>query len=424
MDMKVLFDVPDNIVAGLATGRLVRNGGVIQTAPGSESGGNVVAWLREISSSPVANQELMGQSPSQAMQFLQMAGSVSSILNLGATVGFGIAALSRFKKMDKKLDRVIEDIERLQWTVELGFASMLSILEKIDFFQEVELLGEIKSAMSMAWSAQFFEPGSSKREQQMLNVLNKVSSVFEKYLLITQSEIESTILNLGNQTSSQRVQIDAKTINTVKRLRTTVFLANFQSEVMAEIENLRGAADFCEQQHKALKHMVDGIGYAFLRGNKDSESLAIYPALMNVELKDLVPASRIGRWAVMFDTEAPNGVYDVMEYLRDYLEQLEKSVEKSVENFIRGNNIFQRRIMLKMSGNSPCMQISRQDHLLSQFLDHVEGACSDIERFSGRAAEYNWARLNNKNLTEYRKMLEIDSADEDDDKKLAIILPG
>ena len=110
--MQLTFDVPPKIRDGLALGEYYRTGGVIRDAA-EHTGGQIVMHLREISATPLSN--------SQFPNFLGMAGNVCSVLNLGATVAFGVAILHKLGKMDKKLNLILDNIDKLQWTVDMGF---------------------------------------------------------------------------------------------------------------------------------------------------------------------------------------------------------------------------------------------------------------------------------------------------------------
>src|SRR5205807_2380603 len=137
MKLEPMFNLPDKIVGGLVKGEVVRHGGVLHqvAAAGSSAGkvvawmgeagssaGKVVAWMREAHSAPVVPASL-ALGLNQVGSLLGLVGSVSSVLNLGATIGFGAAALRKFAQIEKRLHEIEGKIDRLQWTIELGFAN-------------------------------------------------------------------------------------------------------------------------------------------------------------------------------------------------------------------------------------------------------------------------------------------------------------
>lgn len=108
MALKVYYEIPPTLRAGLASGELIRRGGVVQWAPGTNKAGQVCAWLRETTLTPQAPEVLGRPLVGKAAELMRFAGNAISILNLGATVGFGIATLRKLGKMDSKLDALLE----------------------------------------------------------------------------------------------------------------------------------------------------------------------------------------------------------------------------------------------------------------------------------------------------------------------------
>jgi len=190
--------LPPDAEAGLATGSMMRIGGVIRHSKGSPPGGQIAYLLKDLSPIPRALGENI---PS----ILNMVGSVTSIINLGATVGFGIATLNKLGKMDSKLDglhgklrgidskldemhgdlkgmdvklnrivagmkHIFSSIENIQWSVDLGFAYTFTFLsqleEKLDnihFHLEAGLIAELVNAAEQGWMAQKKEPGPDRK---------------------------------------------------------------------------------------------------------------------------------------------------------------------------------------------------------------------------------------------------------------------
>lgn len=77
-NVTVNFGLPEHVAAKLVTGEYTRVGGVIRDAQG-----RVTCWLRETSPFPLSPYEISTHLPSNVPQILDLAGSVSSVLNLG-----------------------------------------------------------------------------------------------------------------------------------------------------------------------------------------------------------------------------------------------------------------------------------------------------------------------------------------------------
>lgn len=97
--------MPVKIAGGVATGSLKRLGSVVREA----GSGQIVTHLREAALQP---QRLVGPS-----EMLLGFGAVSSIINLGATVAFGVATLHKLNKIDAKLERMEDSLGRIEGTV-------------------------------------------------------------------------------------------------------------------------------------------------------------------------------------------------------------------------------------------------------------------------------------------------------------------
>ena len=127
----IVLDIPDEVIAKLATGEYKRVGGVIQ-----DKDGRIVMWLKEGCLSPSSPKELPTGLPSNMGDMLKLTGAAASILNLGATIAFGMETLSRLEKIDGKLDIIVEKldelgrkIDKIQWSVDIGFANTFQSLE-------------------------------------------------------------------------------------------------------------------------------------------------------------------------------------------------------------------------------------------------------------------------------------------------------
>ena len=109
--IEVLFEVPKEIAAGLASGTMVRRGGVIQS-----TGGEVIAWLRESPELARGASTLSGPVLGQ-LQSLRMA---TGVLAAGQVLSLGFAVVSfavlnhKLNVLGEKMDRVLADLAQLK----------------------------------------------------------------------------------------------------------------------------------------------------------------------------------------------------------------------------------------------------------------------------------------------------------------------
>jgi hypothetical protein len=109
--IEVLFEVPKEIAKGLASGTMIRRGGVIQS-----TGGEVVAWLREspefARGASTLSAPVLGQ-----LQSLQMA---TGVLAAGQVLTLGFAVVSfavlnhKLNVLGSKMDGVLADLAQLK----------------------------------------------------------------------------------------------------------------------------------------------------------------------------------------------------------------------------------------------------------------------------------------------------------------------
>lgn len=118
--IEVVFDVPPEIARGLASGEMIRRGGVIQRAAGTAKG-EVVAWLRELGTL-LAEKGSVASPVAEQLKTLQMA---TSALGVGQALTLGFSALSfailnrKLTALSVKVDGVLEELtalkEELAW---------------------------------------------------------------------------------------------------------------------------------------------------------------------------------------------------------------------------------------------------------------------------------------------------------------------
>jgi hypothetical protein len=114
--IRTTFDLSDKIASGIARNKYVRMGGVVREAAGKR----IVQHLREASTSPQA----LGRVTCGGINSLLKFGNVASILNLGATVAFGIATFRKLDKIDSRLDETDRKLEKVAWTVERVYETL------------------------------------------------------------------------------------------------------------------------------------------------------------------------------------------------------------------------------------------------------------------------------------------------------------
>ena len=418
---EVIFDVPDDIAAGLFRGDLTRIGGVIRRVSGSGPG-QIVSMLREVSNTPLPNKALsLGGFPAGS---LGLVGSVTSILNLGATVGFGIAILNRLGKIDKKIDH-------LQWTVEIGFHTTLGMLQKVIDFQEADIISNAKSAAQLAWSAQLLEPGSHQRSMRIENALSQVMAASEKSNIITIDRMTQTARGLASQPShAKRLRVDEDLICNLKRFRMSCSLVSLKCGVMAESGDMEGAATICKEDSRKLKEVFDAVALAFLRGDPrlteakqksktrvaDSSLLSLlsgtplpqkpstpsYQALLSATWMREISPERVGLWAKRFDPEMENGLPDVIQALRGLPKS--KCQEALNSDFLE-------------LATDPSSKYGK----VLESVDLIDNVYEDVQRLIGNSYEYEYACTNNLSIDSYRSFMRVDDAPKN--KNLALLVP-
>ena len=348
----VNFGLPEQVAAKLVTGEYNRVGGVIQDAQG-----RVACWLRETSPFPLSPDQMSPCLPNNAHQILNMAGSVGSVLNLGATVAFGAATLSKLGEMDGKLNVIVaklgeleRKVDRVQWSVDIGFANTLQSLELLKEYQEIEIAGALNSAAGLAWSCQFLEPGSTQRTMRIEQAFASATQATEKLLLLADREMAKAIdwmrerrkeaasykhepipaitllkqkrererlqREMGGSYQDDHLLAEEKksrgigdfrmedfVIGALQRLRQANAACALSAAISAESGDLDTASFTLEKEHGRLFGLLERIGRSFLA----SKGASVYDALLDGSMKDSMPAGRIDLWARRFDPECGGG---------------------------------------------------------------------------------------------------------------------
>jgi hypothetical protein len=100
------FEIPSEIAKGLANGLYERSGGIVRKVGNKQ----VVAWLREVSGSPL--------NPATILSGLS---GTASILNLGISVmGFAVV-LQKINHLEAQLVKAQQLMEKIDRKIDLGF---------------------------------------------------------------------------------------------------------------------------------------------------------------------------------------------------------------------------------------------------------------------------------------------------------------
>jgi hypothetical protein len=418
METTVVFDIPTEVTAKLATGEYKRVGGVIQ---GND--GQVKMWLKEGGLSPSSPEELSTGLSSKMGEILKLTGAAASILNLGATIAFGMQTLSKLNKIDQKLNIIIEKldeierkIDKVQWSVDIGFANTFQALEYLKKYQEVELAGELNSAVSLAWSCQFLEPESNQRLIRIEQALSKSSGVVEKLLLHTEIEMNKAIEWMRQKRSgSSDFEIDDSVIQALFRFRQTCIACSVNASINAEAgDTYTVSIKLLKDQKKLFNLLYQLVNIGINSSNNES-----YKTLLDKSMLESMPIERIGLWIERFDSE--NTLNNVLEQLRkegfSSNNQLSSQSSYSDDGF---SNIFASSGFFSNISSNSLREIKKPiANNTNIFFDIVDGAYEDLERLKGYSLEYGAMHSMNLSIHEYRKMLQIDELP--DGKKLIFI---
>lgn len=408
MQTEVTFDIPNDIVGKLATGEYERVGGVVR----NKATGEVVMWLREASVSPSSPEQL---SSTFAKNFLSMAGSTASILNLGATIAFGVGTLqklgrieSKLDVMDAKLDEINQKldvviakldelnqrVQKIQWTVDLGFAHTLQALENIKHHQEVQLAGDLNSAASMAWSCQFLEPNSPQRMTRIENAFHTASNVKEKLLLHAEQEMRKAIEWMQNKRLKNfDFNIDDSIITALYRLRQTIAACALSASISAEADDLYTAGNQLAKEQERLLALFQAFSGICLGSHEQ-----VYQILLSKNYQEIMPATRLDMWANRFDPQLA-GLSDVIELLRM------KGFPKDIASTIKTTPVSPQRRVSANSKTNKAVSVNNTP----LFFNLIDGLYEDLQRLCGYEMEYKSASSLGVSIHEYRELLRIDN---------------
>lgn len=417
MKAEVLLDIPDQIAGKLATGVLERVGGVVR----DPATGKVVMWLREASASPIdfRSPPIKGQN-----SLLSLAGNAVSILNLGATVAFGAAALAKLKKIDgeldvmqSKLDQLRQSADKLQWSVDLGFANTLAALGAISQHQEIEIVGDLKSAAKEALSSQFLEPGSHQRITRLEIARSTASKVKERLLLLAQQEMQAASEAIRfKRNSYSGFAFDGSVCKALLRLRQAITASSLCASICAEADSLYAASSMLENEHKNFSSLFRDVAKSSLNSQQTA-----YATLLSPSYSQFMSAFRVDSWARRYD-EKVGGLFDVLDAARFPNTQDNNSWSSPIISMVPFFGSFLGRV----SGNStaapgqwapaPDRWTDKEDRERIQsdqtntraFVDLIDGIDLDLDRLLGYQAEYKAGSSMGLGIHEYREALRID----------------
>ena len=358
----------------------------------------------------------------------------------------------------EKLGELGQRAEKLQWTVELGFIQTLQTLENIKEYQEIELAGDLDSAVNMAWTCQFLAPDSPQRMTRIENAFHTVSKVKAKLLLHTENKMQEAIEWMQKKRSSNfDFSIDDSVITALHRLRQTVVACALSASISAEADDLQAASSNLAKEQKRLFTLLYQL--ASLALSSDARS---YQTLLSEAYQNVMPSSRLNSWINRFDTHLA-GLEDMIELLRikgfssqksttpaeikrffDYSDKLEKeysqlqklhrktllaskniseiqkleSIDESLEKMRDElNDLRPSKIGLFSSLVEGFKDITsgKINSNTSVFFDLVDGIHEDLQRLQGYELEYQTAANFNMSIHEYRDFLRIDEIPENED---------
>jgi hypothetical protein len=147
--LQILFDLPEEIIEGLANGTLKRKGGVIYN-----SNGGVVMWLKETGEAIQSQTSGIPLPPELASQLQSLQGLMGlqiglQALTLGVTVAGFVIIAKKIDAIGRKLDQISDAIEDLadevQWqrTVR-DVERSADLLGALEHAQWAELNGELR----------------------------------------------------------------------------------------------------------------------------------------------------------------------------------------------------------------------------------------------------------------------------------------
>ncbi|MFG6468377.1 hypothetical protein [Roseateles sp. BYS87W] len=408
MQTSVVFDIPTDIAGRIALGQYERVGGVVR----ERATGQVVTWLRETGTS----------GGGKALELLGSVGSAASILNLGATVGFGIATLRKLDKIEGKLDHIsnkLNEIEsriaKLHWTVELGFAQTLHALNQIAEWKEMELSAALSSAANLAWSSQFLEPGSTQRVMRLENALHSANEAKEKLVLLARRETDEAVegIRKSRQTDAG-FNFDSSAATTAIRLRQAVAASALCASISAEANDLLSAAAALKQDYSVLNGLYTTLGLAGI-----GQGLGVVELLGHTSKNGSLSTGRLDSLVRRFRA---NGILDLVD-MRNTIEEKADPSNSGGEHIDAGAALKIAGTIIagvspwpfptKISGGTAKpepIRVSTVSPDAMRFFGMLDQVAEDMDRLNGHSLEYESGALIGASIHEYRQAFCVDDA--------------
>ena len=327
-------------------------------------------------------------------------------MSLGATIGFGVATLRKLAQIEKRLQEIEGKIDRLQWTVELGFANTLHGLEQIAVGQEFEMVANIKSAARLAWEAQWLTPDGPQRAARLENALMLGTQASEQLILRTQHEMERAIDWMKEQRkASLRLDLADSVSAALRRFRQTCLASATRASIQAETASPDSAACGLEQDVERLQPLLKRLGHAFLQGCDPDEKSTdpIYASLLKAHC---IPVSRVELWARRFDPTICS-LAGMLELLRqpDHIARTLKAdvIVLRSSGWMSNQERDRKERDAKIQEKIEDRQRSRAN--LLAFGDNLDGAWEDADRLTGYILEYRAASQLGFSIQRYRDAL-------------------
>ncbi len=379
--------MPENITCGLVQGTLKRTGSVVR----EHLSGRIVAHLREASLAP---QQILPTTQSALLGL----NAVSSFLNLGATIAFGFATISKLNKIDRKLDEIKDHLDKIQWSIDCVYTMARSTwLETVEIRQMLgdSIYAELLTASELAQRAQFLEPNSDRRFQILNEAQSRVTHAFHQIKLYSERAVEKVTGELSKRQYNghwrellQGAKPD-ETLNALRLCRNSIKSASLKGLIGAEAgfidAEIISTGNFVRESEKLLKDFA----YAFFR----PQGLIYYDYFLNpycgIQQQNpskRISGSRLARLASKVDPEA-GSLDNVLELLQreQYRDYHPLNADTKGWNWIEG---------------------------LPEVFFELEAAFEDHDRLSGHLAELEFCSKNKISIHDHRSKCEVNELPE------------
>lgn len=417
--LPVTFDVPHDIIGGLATGDLIRRGGVIQT-----TNGTVRMWLREVGIEPQPSSSFCQSIGEVASRYLGFVGSVASILNLGATVAYGSKICNELADLkaatvenSRKLDDIRNAIGKVQWTLDVGFLHLSQQLDGVKNFWELDLAAQADSVGNLAWSAQMFPPDSQDRKIELGHARAQSSLLVSRLLGLLKRDCEKLSEALSVSDVKQSLGLSSEVVEVVDRARYVCIVLSLDSMIRAESGQPDAAGKMLSKQVNELSSKVTDVCRRFLEGGKEY-NVAAGLSLISKVPKEKLPLRRVARWYEAFQLSSKNDPYKWLEPIRNHFDppQVILATEDRLSDRIH-EDFFGQYVDRHQREKDTRAERDRyvdsrvfpvdSDRAI-RLADAMDGYIEDIDRLQGTAAELQVCESMKISWHEYCERLKVD----------------